>query len=150
MRRVAKIGVWAVAALFLSACLNIDNDTGNECVAIAIEGVGDEDNIVTIDGPSDSCDQAYTPPVVIITQGDTLTWTNNDTVEHTVTSSNGCACDASDAAPDPRVLDSGVIAPGGDYSVLFSDIGSFDYVCAVAGHKMRGRVVVLCPDTGCL
>lgn len=76
---------------------------------------------------------AYDPNPVQITPGITVTWTNNDTVPHTVTS----MLDNS----DPRFWDSGIIPPGGSFSRQFNDEGDFDYFCTLH-PAMVGTVMV--------
>jgi plastocyanin len=60
---------------------------------------------------------AFTPVSITVSAGTTITWTNKDTAAHTVTS-------------DSPLFDSGSIAPGGTFSVIFSVPGSFKYHCS--------------------
>jgi plastocyanin len=55
-----------------------------------------------------------------------VTWTNFDSVTHTVRFDDG---------------ESPVIGNGGTYSKTFSDAGTFDYICGIH-PSMRGKVVV--------
>jgi plastocyanin len=71
---------------------------------------------------------AFNPDTVTITAGTTVTWTNNDTVAHTVTSTDGA-------------FDSGNIAPGESFTFTFSDAGTFDYICSYHPN-MQGTVTV--------
>ena len=59
---------------------------------------------------------AFMPNPVTITAGSTVTWTNNDSITHTVTSDSG-------------VFDSGNIAAGGRFSFTFNTRGTFPYHC---------------------
>lgn len=63
-------------------------------------------------------DFAFDPPSLEVTVGTTVTWTNNDTVPHTVTAGDG-------------TFDSGVIDPGGTFSFTFAEKGSFAYSCTI-------------------
>jgi len=47
-----------------------------------------------------------------------VTWTNTDGVAHTSTS-------------DASVWDSGIVPPGGQFSVAFPTAGTFQYHCAI-------------------
>jgi plastocyanin len=58
----------------------------------------------------------FDPHLVTIGKGDTVKWTNADTVAHTVTSDN---------ATGP--LHSGPIQPGKDFSFTFDALGDFAY-----------------------
>lgn len=83
--------------------------------------VGD-DVAVSID------DFAYGEEIVTVAPGTTVTWTNNDTMPHTVTATDGS-------------FDSGNIAPGESFSLTFTDAGTFDYFC-VYHPDMTATVVV--------
>lgn len=73
-------------------------------------------------------DMTFTPATIKVTPGTTITWTNNDAVEHTVSSDLG-------------LFDSGPIAPGKTYSQTFTMTGTFPYHCLI--HTlMTGTVTV--------
>jgi plastocyanin len=74
-------------------------------------------------------DITFQPGEVTVGVGDTVTWTNNDSVDHDVT-----ADDFSSGEP-------GGMAPGDTFEQTFEEAGTFDYVCTV--HPgMEGTVVV--------
>ena len=80
-------------------------------------------------GPAvDIKDFAFGPASLTVSSGDTVIWTNNDTVAHTVTASDGS-------------FDSGTISPGDTFTFTFSTAGSFDYVCSFHPNMM-GTIVV--------
>lgn len=71
---------------------------------------------------------SFQPASVQVTARTTVTWTNNDGVNHTVASDTGA-------------FDSGTMPDGDTYSYTFDTVGSFPYHCAI--HPgMRGSVVV--------
>jgi plastocyanin len=71
---------------------------------------------------------AFAPDGLTIDAGTTVTWTNGDSVAHTSTS-------------DVAGWDSGIVAPGGQFSRSFQTAGTFRYHCAI--HPgMVGTVVV--------
>ncbi len=74
-------------------------------------------------------DFAFAPATLTITVGDTVTWTNQDAVAHTATSTTG-------------VFDSGDLEQGESYSVTFTAPGTYDYLCT-PHPSMTGRVVVV-------
>ena len=80
-------------------------------------------------------DECYIPATVTIDQGGEVTWINDDTAAHTVTSGTA------EAGPD-GVFDSSLFMAGTEYSFKFDvDTGSYDYFCMV--HPwMVGTVVV--------
>jgi len=61
---------------------------------------------------------SFTPASLTVKAGDTVTWTNKDSMNHTVTSNSG-------------VFDSGNIAPGASFSYKFDKEGTFDYKCSI-------------------
>jgi hypothetical protein len=65
---------------------------------------------------------------VSITAGDTVTWVNNDTINHTATD-------------DDSAWDTGVIEPGESVSVVFTTPGTANYHCELH-PTMTGTVVV--------
>jgi len=74
------------------------------------------------------------PIIVVIGVNNTITWTNTDTVPHTVTSTTG-------------LFDSGIIDRGMSWTFTFTSPGTFDYYCTL--HPwMKGKVIVVMPDSG--
>src|SRR5712692_4617853 len=79
-------------------------------------------------GASDLTTTAYVPNPVSVSAGTTVTWTNNDDVPHTSTSTTG-------------VFDSGNVPAGGSYSLKFQSAGSFSYYC-IYHPRMVGTIIV--------
>lgn len=73
-------------------------------------------------------DFAYSPKTITIKKGTTLTWTNQDSVAHTVTGEDG--------GPDSELLDQGET-----YSYTFNEAGSFAYFCK-PHPEMQATVIV--------
>ncbi len=73
-------------------------------------------------------DYAYDPSTITIPAGTSVTWTNLDTVPHTVTSTNG-------------KFDSGILGQGRIFNYTFSDPGTYNYYCTIHPY-MKGQVVV--------
>lgn len=71
---------------------------------------------------------SFQPANIQITVGDTVTWTNYDGVNHTVTSDKGA-------------FGSGTLVDGDTYSYTFDTAGTFPYHCSIH-TSMRGSVVV--------
>jgi plastocyanin len=70
----------------------------------------------------------FTPAVMTVAAGTTITWTNNDDVEHTVT--------ASDNSFSSKALET-----GDTFSHTFVQPGTYTYFCAIHPF-MTGRVTV--------
>jgi plastocyanin len=63
----------------------------------------------------------FKPKELAVKKGDTVTWTNGDAIEHSVTS----------GAPGKptEAFDSGFFQKGGSFSHTFGEDGSFTYFC---------------------
>jgi plastocyanin len=85
----------------------------------------------TAAGAVDIKNMMFTPSQISVKKGATVTWTNNDTVAHTVT----------DDLTNVGGPASGSIAPGATYSFTFEKTGSFQYHCKFH-TSMRGTIVV--------
>lgn len=87
---------------------------------------------------------AFTPPVICVTAGQDVTWTNSDTTQHTVTSrlpSQDSALNAN--IPTTPLFDETLLLAVGTATINFPNAGSFHYRCRPHA-AMEGVVVV--PD----
>ncbi|MBI4187186.1 MAG: cupredoxin family copper-binding protein [Chloroflexi bacterium] len=71
---------------------------------------------------------AFVPATITVAVGSTVTWTNQDSVPHTVTS-------------DAGIFDSVRLGRDGSFSYSFAERGTFSYHCAVHPY-MKAKVVV--------
>jgi plastocyanin len=71
---------------------------------------------------------AFTPDTLKVKTGTTVTWTNMDSVPHTVTELDG-------------IFSSGNIAAGQTYNYMFGAVGSYTYHCTI--HPMMKSAVVI-------
>jgi plastocyanin len=72
--------------------------------------------------------KAYDPPHLDVLVGTTVTWTNDDSINHTVTA-------------DGDAFSSGYMPPGGSFTFTFAHQGRYAFHCTI--HKfMRGEVDV--------
>jgi nitrite reductase (NO-forming) len=80
---------------------------------------------------------AFSPKIITVTAGTTVTWQNNDVVVHTATS----GASSGQAGTPNGTFDSGDVQPGRTFEHTFTDAGTFDYFCKP--HPwMIGQVVV--------
>lgn len=100
----------------------VDGNKGewSDIVSFTTDAVTNHDISIT--------DMSFSLSTVTINVGDSVTWTNNDTVSHTVTS-------------DGDNFDSGSIAPGETFALDFSPAGTYSYHCDFH-PSMTGTVVV--------
>ena len=72
----------------------------------------------------------YSPSTINVSVGDTVTWRNNDSAPHTVTSDTGTE------------LQSSSIAQGGTYQHIFATAGSYSYHCTIHSTMPHASVAV--------
>jgi plastocyanin len=71
---------------------------------------------------------AFTPQILTVHPGTTVTWTNTDEEPHTVTSTT-------------KAFGSGALDTGGTYRFTFTKAGEYAYYCALHPH-MTGKIIV--------
>lgn len=117
--RITALALGASLAIVLAACAD---DLGLDDSPIPSETSSPvSSNAVEIR------DIAFSPAVITVPAGGTVTWTNRDTPPHDVTFADG---------ERSQRLDT-----GSSYSRTFSSVGTFDYVCTIHPN-MSGRVIV--------
>ena len=80
-------------------------------------------------------DHTFNPSVINISVGETVTWVNESSLAHTVTSGSAGDHDGN--------FDSGSVSPGGEFSHTFQTAGSYEYFCIPhLGAGMTGTVHV--------
>ena len=72
---------------------------------------------------------SFNPKEIRIKAGESVTWTNGDSVKHTVTSDSGSE------------LDSALLSEGETYSHTFNEAGTFDYHCT-PHPSMKAKIIV--------
>jgi len=81
-------------------------------------------------------DMKFNPEDLTINVEDTVTWTNNDGMGHTATSTDG-----------PASFDSGNIAAGATWSFTFTEAGTYNYKCDYHS-SMTASITVVESDNG--
>jgi plastocyanin len=71
----------------------------------------------------------FMPATLTVHPGDTVIWTNQDSIPHTATATGG------------KGFDSGAIDPGESWKFVFTKAGNFPYGCAIH-PDMRGTINV--------
>jgi plastocyanin len=130
MRRwLALLFAFMALGLVVAGCGGDDDDDGGGGGGGASEqpsdqgGGGGGGTAVTMEGIE------FNPAEITVSAGDTVTWTNNDSVGHDVTADQF-------SSGDP-----GGIGNGDTFEHTFDEAGTFDYVCTV--HPgMEGTVTV--------
>jgi plastocyanin len=71
----------------------------------------------------------FMPGTVTVHPGDSVTWSNQDSIPHTATAVDGTS------------FDSGTIVPGASWSFTFKKAGAYKYHCAIH-PDMQGEIDV--------
>ena len=74
-------------------------------------------------------DLSFDPPQINVPTGTIVSWTNADSIQHTVTSD------------EQGLFDAGPISPGDTFETVFDSAGEFGYHCAI--HPFMTGVVMV-------
>ncbi len=80
--------------------------------------------------------ETFVPPHISLSSGSIVSWTNGDSITHTVTA-DGNQEIVNGEAP----FDSGPISPGYTWDNTFNSPGQFDYHCSIHPF-MTGKVII--------
>ena len=103
---------------------------------VEVEEIIKADVIIPIKVSRPGCDVediCYIPPNIVVEKGKSVTWLNEDSSFHSVTSG---------FYPEPSGLfDSGHLDPYQSYTLSFDEFGTYDYFCTL--HPwMKAQVIV--------
>jgi plastocyanin len=111
---------------------------GNATNATGASGANAGTSVSIVSGSSSLSDTAYQPNPIQVSVGNTVTWTNDDSQPHTVTSgSNGQPDNKFNSSPNFNPL----MAPGQTFSFTFTQAGDYPYFCMLHPN-MVGTVSV--------
>lgn len=85
-------------------------------------------NIITIK------DFAFSPAALTVKAGTTVTWTNHDSVSHSI-KSDGFNSGMSDE------FNSDILKTGDSFNLIFTNVGTYAYICGIH-PSMKGTVIV--------
>ena len=111
---------------------------GNATNATGATGANAGTSVSIVSGSSSLTDTAFQPNPIQVSTGATVTWTNDDSQPHTVTSgSNGQPDNRFNSSPNFNPL----MAPGQTFSFTFTQAGDYPYFCMLHPN-MVGTVSV--------
>src|SRR5829696_1227770 len=111
--------------------------TGNT-TGTSTTSAGGGTSVSIVSGSSSLTDTAYQPNPIQVSVGTTVTWTNDDSQPHTVTSgSNGQPDNKFNSSPNFNPL----LNPGQTFSFTFTEEGNYPYFCTLHPN-MVGTVSV--------
>src|SRR5215216_6227787 len=106
--------------------------------ATGASGANTGTSVSVVSGSSSLTDTAYQPNPIQVSVGNTVSWTNNDSQPHTVTSgSNGQPDNKFNSSPNFSPL----LNPGQTFSFTFTQAGDYPYFCMLHPN-MVGTVSV--------
>lgn len=76
---------------------------------------------------------AFTPKVITVARGTSVTWENKDEEPHNIVSVP--------SGTQPRLFRSQAVDGGEKYTFVFNEAGTFKYICSIHPH-MEGTIVV--------
>ena len=107
------------------------SSTGNTAGSTATETTGSKVTSETSPASNNEIlieSNTFKPDSLSVKVGDTVTWINNDSYNHTVNAKNG-------------EFDSGNMANGEKFSFTFTKEGTIDYICGIHAF-MTGKIIV--------
>jgi hypothetical protein len=114
----------------------ISDDYNSEEISLQDDFIIPPDVVIPIKVSRPGCDLedvCYIPSNIVVEKGKSVTWLNEDSSFHSVTSG---------FYPEPSGLfDSGHLDPYESYTLSFDDLGTYDYFCTL--HPwMKAQVIV--------
>jgi len=114
----------ALLVVFLAACASSQNNAPQQKTEHPTKAPVGSNNLVRVSIK----DFKFAPADVTVKVGDSVEWTNEDSAQHTVESSDG-------------TLKSDELSKGDTYKFTFEKTGKYNYICGI--HKsMHGSVTV--------
>ena len=121
MKKYILIAALLVALFLVFGCVNNGDGGGNN-------GTGGGGNGAAAGKTVSMQNFAFSPAEITIKKGDTVKWTNLDSVAHTVTSDDG-------------EFDSGLLGQNASWSRTFNEAGTFEYHCTPHPY-MKAKIIV--------
>jgi plastocyanin len=131
MKKWIAIGVVVALIVIGAVALTRKSNTPQPAASSSQSSSSASDSTNPTSGNITIKDMMFTPSQITVAKGGTVTWTNDDTIAHTVV-------DDLSGVGGPN---SGNIASGATYSFTFTKVGSFQYHCNLH-PSMRGTIVV--------
>lgn len=134
IKKITMAGIIAVAVIVMIGLIVSDSSIGknSEESEVVVKG----DIIMPTKSARPGCeeiDRCYIPSAIVIDSGNQVTWVNEDSAFHSVTS--GFYGEPSE------LFDSGHLDPYESFTVDFDEKGTYDYFCTL--HPwMKGQVIV--------
>ena len=134
LKKITAIGVIGIVILVIIgiSLSNISTDDDNTETELTVTGDVIMPTKVSRPGCED-IDRCYIPSMIVVDSGNQVTWVNEDSAFHSVTSGF--------YGVPTELFDSGHLDPFESYTLTFDETGIYDYHCTL--HPwMKGQVIV--------
>ncbi len=133
LKKIAAIGVIGIIILVIIG-VSLPNITSDDTKETESTVTGDVIMPTKVSRPGcEEIDRCYMPSMIVVDSGNQVTWVNEDSAFHSVTSGFY-------GAPT-ELFDSGHLDPFESYTLTFDETGIYDYHCTL--HPwMKGQVIV--------
>ncbi len=134
LKKLTIIGTITVVILVIIGIIFSSSSVEEKFEEIEPVVIGDVIMPTKVSRPGcEETDRCYVPSIIVIDSGSQVTWVNEDSAFHSVTSGS---------YDEPSELfDSGHLDPFESYTLDFNEIGTYDYFCTL--HPwMKGQVIV--------
>ena len=136
-----SITVLGLVSLLLSACIATSGAAQPVPTATAFTAPAPQPSVIAQVMPAPSASSAavmvhtfrFSPETLAVISGATVTWTNHDAIEHSITH-------GTEAAPG-SAFDSGLFTQGQQFSFAFTTAGEYAYFCT-RHPSMTGQITV--------
>ncbi|MCA9827591.1 MAG: hypothetical protein KC444_04250 [Nitrosopumilus sp.] len=134
IKKITILGTIVIPILIIMSLSTFDysSEENNDELKLIVKGDVIMPSKVSRPG-CEEVDRCYIPPLIVIESGEQVTWINEDSAFHSVTS--GFYNMPSD------LFDSGYLDPSESFTFTFNYSGTYDYFCTL--HPwMNGQVIV--------
>ena len=134
LKQITATGVIGVVIVVIIALFSSNSSTEETVDETDLFIKGDVIMPTKVSRPGcEETDRCYIPSLIVIEKGKQVTWVNEDSAFHSITSG------FYDIPTD--LFDSGHLDPFESYTLTFDETGTYDYFCTL--HPwMKGQVVV--------
>ncbi len=133
LKKIISLGIIGGAILIITG-FSLSNNSVEEIIEEDVIVQADVIMPTKVSRPGcEELDRCYIPSEIVTEKGKQITWINEDSAFHSVTSGSY------DVPTD--LFDSGYLDPFESYTLTFDEAGTYDYFCTL--HPwMKGKVIV--------
>jgi plastocyanin len=133
LKKITTIGIIVVVIIVIIG-ISLSNIVNDDVEETDLTVTGDVIMPTKVSRPGcEETDRCYIPSLIVVEKGNQVTWVNEDSAFHSVTSGF--------YDTPTELFDSGHLDPFESYSITFDEVGVYDYFCTL--HPwMKGQVIV--------